>query len=157
MPDNRLPTNQSLIDLKDSIDLLTANINRTASNIAYDNNLTIKGKIDEVEDEIYDVETISFTSSVFADNSKIKVRRNGKIIKISFSGAQLNTNVSKYGSILSSLPWNSYGYSTGLIFAVNGNTTTQTSVYINDSNNNLQINDAITSGTELYGSLIYIS
>lgn len=49
MPDNRLPTNQSLIDLKDSIDLLTANINRTASNIPYDNNLTIKGKIDEID------------------------------------------------------------------------------------------------------------
>ena len=46
MPDNRLPTNQSLIDLKDSIDLLTANINRTASNIPYDSNLTIKAAID---------------------------------------------------------------------------------------------------------------
>lgn len=47
MPDdNRLPTNQSLIDLKESIDLLTANINRTASNIPYDSNLTIKAAID---------------------------------------------------------------------------------------------------------------
>lgn len=46
MPDNRLPTNQSIIDLKDSIDLLTANINRTASNIPYDSNLTIKAAID---------------------------------------------------------------------------------------------------------------
>ena len=35
-------------DIKDSIDLLTANINRTASNIPYDNNLTIKGKIDSI-------------------------------------------------------------------------------------------------------------
>ena len=49
MPDNRLPTNQSLIDLKDSIDLLTANINRTASNIPYDNVLSIKGKIDAID------------------------------------------------------------------------------------------------------------
>ncbi len=35
-------------DIKTSIDLLTANINRTASNIPYDNNLTIKGKIDAI-------------------------------------------------------------------------------------------------------------
>ena len=36
-------------DIKTSIDLLTANINRTASNIPYDNNLTIKGKIDAID------------------------------------------------------------------------------------------------------------
>lgn len=36
-------------DIKTSIDLLTANINRTASNIPYDNNLTIKGKIDDMD------------------------------------------------------------------------------------------------------------
>lgn len=41
--------------IKNSIDLLSANINRTASNIPYDNNLTIKGKIDDIEDEITDV------------------------------------------------------------------------------------------------------
>lgn len=35
--------------IKNSIDLLTANINRTASNIPYDNNLTIKGKIDAID------------------------------------------------------------------------------------------------------------
>lgn len=33
-------------DIKNSIDLLTANINRTASNIPYDSNLTIKAAID---------------------------------------------------------------------------------------------------------------
>lgn len=35
--------------IKNSIDLLTANINRTASNIPYDSNLTIKGKIDAID------------------------------------------------------------------------------------------------------------
>ena len=35
--------------IKNSIDLLSANINRTASNIPYDSNLTIKGKIDEID------------------------------------------------------------------------------------------------------------
>ena len=132
----------------------TSYVNPTRMNHIEDGIAEVEQEIDQ---KIADVETISFASSVFADNSKIKVRRNGKVIKISFSGAQLSTNVSRYGTILSSLPWNSYGYSTGLVFAVNGNTTTQTSVYINDSSNNLQINDAITSGTELYGSLIYIS
>lgn len=42
--------------IKNSIDLLSANINRTASNIPYDNNLTIKGKIDEIEDEITEID-----------------------------------------------------------------------------------------------------
>lgn len=35
--------------IKNSIDLLTANINRTADNIAYDSNLTIKGKIQAID------------------------------------------------------------------------------------------------------------
>ena len=47
--------------IKNSIDLLTANINRTASNIAYDNNLTIKGKIDAMELEIASASTADGT------------------------------------------------------------------------------------------------
>lgn len=43
-------------DIKTSIDLLTANINRTASNIAYDNNLTIKGKIDALQTQVDNIE-----------------------------------------------------------------------------------------------------
>lgn len=52
MADDRLPCRDNLTDIKDSIDLLTANINRTASNIPYDNNLTIKGKIDAIDSEM---------------------------------------------------------------------------------------------------------
>ena len=42
-------TDDTGVAIKNSIDLLTANINRTADNIAYDSNLTIKGKIQAID------------------------------------------------------------------------------------------------------------
>ena len=76
-------------DIKTSIDLLTANINRTASNIPYDNNLTIKGKIDAIDlskggtikaDSGNTVVTIEGASS--SNYGQLCLGRSGSLIKL---------------------------------------------------------------------------
>ena len=58
-------------DIKTSIDLLTANINRTASNIPYDNNLTIKGKIDDTNTRIDNIKFGTIASITAGNNETI--------------------------------------------------------------------------------------
>ena len=58
-------------DIKTSIDLLTANINRTASNIPYDSNLTIKGKIDAINTRIDGIQFGTIASITAGNNETL--------------------------------------------------------------------------------------
>ena len=139
-------------DVQSAIDEVSS-----ASGISYDN--TDSGlTADDVQaaiDEIWEEETLTPTSTVITDLTKVKVLRYGRMIIVSFIGAVLTSNVGKYGKILEGLT-NANEYALNFIVSVNGTTETNTSVYINSNSGDVQINSAITSGDALWGSLIYM-
>lgn len=106
-------------DIKNSIDLLTANINRTASNIPYDNNLTIKGKIDVIDAK---------TASDIPYSSGVSVKD------------ELDSKVSKTGdTITGNLTISSGGRSRLFLGSTNNNEYGTITMYSNNSSNHLNI------------------
>lgn len=101
-----------------------------------------------------DIQSLTFSAPAFSDTSKIKVTRTGKVIKVSMTGAILNTAIGQYNILMTGLPTNTTGYSVGVFFDQNDNDK-QVSFYINDNSTSIQTNNALPVGAKIWGSFIY--
>ena len=88
--------------IKNSIDLLAANINRTASNIPYDSNLTIKGKIDSMETVTTGSATLNPDLDLASGGYVVWVKK-GKLVFVTYSFT-LNSNPSNTAELITGLP-----------------------------------------------------